>query len=253
MPWAQAVIRLQDVDLQLAGNHQRLREVEARLADTSELRAARQNAEACQEAADAARKAQQELEFQVGQVQTKRERAEENLYSGRITNTRELEDVQSEIQSHKRRIGVLEDELLEAMMAHEEARDAAQAAVADRDEIQRQTDQMLGELTVERDRLKLEHVTLTAERQALRIQIPNSVVDSYDYLHKRTGSRPVAVLRGDVCSVCGMVVTMPIQQQVRRGLEAYCNNCRRLLAGRGTDFPDKAVLPQQLSRTYRRR
>jgi predicted nucleic acid-binding Zn-ribbon protein len=126
---------------------------------------------------------------------------------------------------------VLEDELLEAMMAHEEARDAAQAAIANRDEIQRRTDLTRSALVAERDRLKREHETLTAERQALRSRIPDTVVDSYDYLYKRTGSRPVAVLKGDVCSVCGMVVTMPIRQQVNRGQEAYCNNCRRLLVG----------------------
>ena len=231
MSWTQAVIQVQDVDLQLADNHKRLSAVEAQLGDTSELRAARQAADACREAADAARKAQQELEFQLGRVQIKRERAEQNLYSGKITATRELQDLQSEIQSLKRRIGVLEDELLEAMMAHEEASDAAQAAVASRDEIQRRTDLMQSALVAERDRLKTGHGTLTAERQALRSQIPDSVVDSYDYLRKRVGSRPVAVLKGDVCSVCGMVVTMPIQQQVRRELEAYCNNCRRLLVG----------------------
>jgi len=231
MSWPQAVIRVQEVDLQLAENRQRLRQVEAQLDDTSELRAARQEADACQEAAHTARKAQQDLEFKLGQVQIQRERAEQNLYSGRITNTRELQDLQSKIQSLKRRISVLEDELLEAMMAHEETRDAAQAAVANRDEIQRRTDLMQSALVAERDRLKTEHETLTAERQNLRSQIPGSVVDSYDYLHKRTGGRPVAVLKGDVCSVCGMVVTMPVRQQVNRGQEAYCNNCRRLLVG----------------------
>jgi len=231
MSWTQALVRVQDVDLQLAGNHQRLREVEARLDDTSALRTARQEADARREATDAARKAQQELEFQVGQVQIQRERAEGNLYSGRITNTRELQDLQSKIRSLKRRINALEDELLEAMMAHEEARDAAQAAIANLDETQRRTDLTQSALTAERNRLKREDETLTAERQALRGQIPGSVIDSYDYLRKRTGGRPVAVLKGDVCSVCGMVVTMPVQQQVNRGQEAYCNNCRRLLVG----------------------
>jgi uncharacterized protein len=231
MSWTQAVIRLQDVDLQLADIHKRLSEVETQLADTSELRTARQAVDTCQVAADVARKTQQELEFQVGQVQIKRERTEHNLYSGRITNTRELQDLQNEIQSLKRRIGVLEDDLLEAMMTREEAADALKAAIANRDSIQRQTDLMQSALVAERDRLQAERETLTAETQSLRGQMPNSVADSYDYLRERIGNRPVAVLKGDVCSVCGMVVTMPIQQQVHRGLEAYCNNCRRLLAG----------------------
>ena len=231
MSWTQALIRVQDVDLQLADNHRRLGEIETQLADTSELRAARQEADDRQKTADAARRAQEELEFKLGQVQVKREREEQNLYSGRITATRELQDLQSEIQSIKRRIDVLENELLEAMMAHEEARDAAQAAIANRDEIQRRTDLMQSALVAERDRLTTEHEALTAERQSLRSQIPGSVVDAYDYLHKRTGGRPVAVLKGDVCSVCGMVVTMPVRQQVNRGQEAYCNNCGRLLVG----------------------
>jgi len=231
MSWTQDVVQLQDVDARIAGIQRRLGEIEAQLAGTAELRDAQVAVDACEQVADEARKAQQDLEFQLNQVQVKRERDEASLYSGRITNSRELQDLQEEVQSLKRRIGTIEDELLEAMMAREEAVEAASAAAARRDEIQRQTETVQENLIAERTRLQADNQKLAEEREYLRGGIPAGIVDSYDYLSKRIRSRPVAVLKGDICGVCGMVVTPQVRQQVGHGQEAYCNNCRRLLVG----------------------
>jgi uncharacterized protein len=231
MQWTQAIIRLQDIDHALAEHQARLTAIAAELDDTAELHAARQRVTETEVAAGDARRAQQDLEFELGQVQVKRERTEANLYSGRITNTRELQDLQAELQSLRRRIGTLEDDLLEAMIAREEADGAALDAAAVLAETRRQTELLQRALVEEQDRLQHKVADLQAERDALLSHIPASVIDSYAYLRKRIGSSPVAPLRGDQCGICGMVVTPPIRQQVQRGREAYCNNCGRLLVG----------------------
>jgi len=231
MSWTQDVIRLQDLDAQIAKNRQRLDEIEAQLGDTAELLAARQECHTLEKAADVARKAQQDLEFQLNQVQVKRERDEASLYSGRITNSRELQDLQEEVASLKRRISAIEDELLEAMMAREEAVEAAQAAADHCAKVKQQTEAAQVSLTTERADLQEENAALDEERDYLRQGMPDAIVDSYDYLSKRIRSRPVAVLKGDICGVCGIVVTPRVRQQVGHGQEAYCNNCRRLLVG----------------------
>lgn len=229
MAWTHSVLRLQDVDHELTNIHQRLREIEAQLRDNAELLAAEKAATERAETAQTARKQQQALEHELGQVQIKRDLTEQNLYSGRITNSRELQDLQAELQSLKRRVSTLEDELLEAMMVREEADAEAQAAAAHLDQLRADSEQAQGTLVAERDRLRAAAAELAEERQTLRNDLPPAILDSYDYLKDRTAGIPVAELKGDTCGICGTIVLRPTRQKVERGQEAYCDSCRRLL------------------------
>lgn len=231
MAWTQAIIRLQEVDSTLAENRQRMQEIAGLLAGITVVAEAEAALTQRRETAKRARQQQETLEFELGQVQTKLSRSEHNLYSGRITNARELQDLQAEAQSLKRRIAQLEDEVLEAMMAREDADEAVAQAAAHLAGVREQTAQQHAALANESKILAAANETLTEERALLVAEIPPSVMESYIYLHDRTAHVPVAQLKGEICGVCGMVVTKPIQQTVRRGQEAYCNNCGRLLVG----------------------
>ena len=75
-------------------------------------------------------KAQQALrtiEEKAKAVRVKLETSNAKLYGGRITNPKELQDIQLDVASSKRRLSAFEDEQLTAMIALEEA-EAAQAA-----------------------------------------------------------------------------------------------------------------------------
>ena len=229
MTWTQALLNLQDLDHTLVKNQQRLREIELQLRNNAELVAAEKQVVQFNQAADVARKQQQDLEFELGQVQIKRDLTETNLYSGRISNSRELQDLQTELQSLRRRIADLENALLEAMMAREEADEAARAAEEQLAQVQKQLEQVQGVLVAEQAKLETTTTTLQAEQQQLRRAVPPEALDSYDYLRARTGHMPVARLRGGVCSVCGTEVLRPTQQKVQRGQIAYCDTCLRLL------------------------
>ncbi|MGC9522564.1 MAG: zinc ribbon domain-containing protein [Anaerolineae bacterium] len=229
MAWPQALIRLQEIDRELAEHRRRLEAIASELQQDSAVREAERTAESCAEAAREARQAQQELEFELSQVQTKREREEQNLYSGRITNSRELQDLQAEIQSLRRRISSLEDELLEAMMEREAADEAASAAQERLQETRARIEAQQAHLIEERAELETTDEALRAERAKLAEQIPPAILDTYEHLWDRTGGMPVAQLNGEVCSVCGTVVLRMTRRKVSRGEEAYCDTCGRLL------------------------
>jgi uncharacterized protein len=229
MSWTQALMKLQDLDHTVVKNHQRLREIELQLRNNAELVAAQKQVVQLTQVAAAARKQQQDLEFELGQVQIKRDLTETNLYSGRITNSRELQDLQTELQSLRRRIADLENALLEAMMAREEADEAARAAEEQLEQVRMRLEQVQGVLVAEQTALETHNATLQGEQQQLRRAVPAEALDSYDYLKDRTGYMPVARLRSGVCSVCGTEVLRPTQQKVQRGQIAYCDTCLRLL------------------------
>jgi len=204
MAWPQALIRLQEIDQTLKTHKERLLEIERALQDTAALQAAEQEAQARAEAARTARQVQETLEFELSQVQVKRDLTEKALYGGRITNSRELQDLQAELQALTRRIATLEDRLLEAMLASEEANHAAEQARAALETLRTENQARQTALEEERSQLQREIADLQAEREQTAAIIPPSALDAYRYLYDRTGGMPVARLSGNICGVCGV-------------------------------------------------
>lgn len=229
MPWPHALLRLQETDLELQDINQRLTEIQADLDDNSELLVAQRNAEQTAKTAKAARQVQEKLEFELENIQIDFQQTEHNLYGGAIKNTRELRDLQAKSQSLQRRITALEDALLEAMLAREEADDAATAAATHLKTIRERRETHVNDLQRERDKLRDHGQTLLKEAEKLKADIPPKIMETYLYLKPRTGGMPVARLNGEVCSMCGVEVMKATQRKVMNGEEAFCDGCRRLL------------------------
>jgi predicted nucleic acid-binding Zn-ribbon protein len=229
MPWTDALLRFQDIDLELQRLDQKLTEIEAVLHDTSALEEAQRDAEQASQTAHAARKAQKDVEFELQKTQSELQQTEQRLYSGNVTNPRQLEDLQAKSQSLRKWIAKLEDDLLEAMIAREEADEADTEASAHHKHLATKRATFEQNLAAERAVLQSREQTLQQEAENIKAHIPPTIMDSYDYLTSRTGGMPVARLQGDVCSMCGVEVLKPTQRKVKNGEEAYCDGCRRLL------------------------
>jgi predicted nucleic acid-binding Zn-ribbon protein len=229
MPWTDALIHFQEIDLELHRLNQRLTEIQAILHDESELSQARQHAEQSALTAHAANKAQKDIEFELQRVQTDLQQTEQRLYGGSVPNPRQLEDLQAKSQSLRRWTAKLEDDLLEAMVAREEADETATTTAANLQLITAQREALCHNLTTEREELQTRGQALLKEAQRVKERIPPAILDSYHYLTSRTGGIPVARLNGDICGMCGVEVLKPTQRKVKNGEEAYCDGCRRLL------------------------
>lgn len=229
MSWSDQLMHYQEIDQELQGINERLLEINKKLQDQAVLTDAQKNAEHKETMAKAAQRAQKELEFEFEKIQKKRKETDNKLYSGRVTNSRELQDLQTELQSLKRRESEMEDELLEAMMERETAELAANEAREQHQKAGAEWESEHQSMLEEQKWLQNRGKELIEEAHSLKKDIPTTILDSYDYLKKRIGNIPVARLKGDVCSVCGIDVTKPTQQKVHHEEEAYCDGCRRLL------------------------
>lgn len=229
MPWTDALLRFQEIDLELRQLNQRLTEIETTLRDTSVVTHARQNAEQAAETAHNARKTQKDVEFELQKTQTDLQQTEQRLYSGGVSNPRQLEDLQAKSQSLHKWVAKLEDDLLEAMVTREEADEVDTKASAHFKHITTKRTTLEQNLAAERAVLQTRGQTLLQEAENVKTRIPQVILDSYHYLISRTGGVPVARLHGDICSMCGIEVLRPTQRKVRNGEEAYCDGCRRLL------------------------
>ena len=229
MSWMEAIIRLQNIDMELEAINKRLAEIAVERKDQSRVDRVRKILQKRRANVDQAHKAQDELEFELDGVERKLKETQARLYGGQIQNPRELQDFQAEAKALRRRKAQLEDQLLEVMINREEAEAQAQAAEAEHQEIKAQWEARQAALVAEKTTLYDRGTALSKEKEVLIPNIPPSILDSYHYLRPRVGAYVVSYLRGHTCSLCGIDVLPTLQKKVHMGEEAYCDSCSRLL------------------------
>lgn len=175
---------------------------------------------------------QEKVDTDVEAVKTRRRRDRDRMDQGLVTNPKDLERMQHELESLERRISSLEDEELEVMARLEDAQrdlDALTAQVAE-------ADQRLGELAAARDArlaaIDTELTTVLAERAPAVAAVPADLLALYDRLREQKGGVGAAELRQRRCTGCqlgidtaelAVIKAAPADEVIR------CEECQRIL------------------------
>lgn len=234
MNQAQALYQLQEIELQMLSRHKRLQEIAQSLADDQAIAAAQTRVAEAERAITPLRTKARNLELELQSTQQKATATEEQLYSGRVKNTKEMRDMEQEIAALKRRSGELEEHVLATMMSIDE-REASQReaqAALEAVNLSRRNDQR--QLLDEQSDLQNQMARLRAQREeALKAVTPDSLT-KYTALRPKKANQPVAVLQGETCSACGVEQTMAIVRQAQLGQALVtCLSCGRILMARG--------------------
>ena len=116
-----ALFRMQEIDLELDSHRTRLQDIEQALGGDPAVDLARQQAFAAREKFNASRIQARSAELDVQALGEKIAETERRLYSGAITNPKELRDLEQDLASLRRRGEGLEEQQLEAMIAADSA------------------------------------------------------------------------------------------------------------------------------------
>lgn len=142
------------------------------------------------------------LEADIEQVRSRAARDRQRLDSGAITNSKELESLQSELESLARRQSSLEDDELEIL----EIREQAEHAAARTQESIVQVEARLAAAVAERDQelsaIDAERAGVTGRRGELVATLPADLVALYDRLRADRGGVGAAALRRRRCEGC---------------------------------------------------
>lgn len=222
--------RLQQIDSQLDQANKRLIEIEAALSDDKLVKKAKADKAATEVIAQQTQKELKRAEEEVQGQQIKIEQNQSRLYGGKVTNPKELQDLQNEAEAFKRNLGKLEDVQLEKMMNFEEA-DASENEAQDQvKSIQKQAAAQNSELTKEQDELVHEVERLSGERQAAITGIPVDDLSLYEKLRKNRAGVAVAKVSEKSCSACGSELPQALAQAVRSPSKiSRCVTCTRIL------------------------
>ena len=171
-----------------------------------------------------------EIENQVKDQKYKIEQNESTLYSGRIHNPKELQDLQNDVAALKRYLAVLEDRQLEAMLAVEDYEanftQASNAAAQARGHFEEQH----AHLRAEKTNLLGTIDRYEIERQTVVIMVQPQDQTLYDNLRKIRSGVAVAHIIDKSCSACGSMLTPALVQSASSATQlARCTSCGRVL------------------------
>jgi len=221
---------LQTIDLEIHNGKRRLEEVEAGLGESEELRQVRRALQKAEDELSRWRTTLRDLELEARGLTAKITSTEERLYGGRVTNPKELTNLQNEVSYLKRRKSELEDRQLEAMVEVEEHEAEADGKKASLAQIEAEWSDTQKRLIEERSELKERLAHLKKERAKLEGSIRAEDLALYGELCSRKDGRAVALLKGEVCQACRVTLPTSQVQQARSGdALSFCSSCRRIL------------------------
>jgi hypothetical protein len=177
-------------------------------------------------------RSQQRLEDEIASLGERANQAEKQLYSGAVTNPRELQALQDDVASIRRRISQIEDNELEIMELAEPV-DAERAELsAERERLDAETRRLTDELAATEAEIATELAAVRSEREAAAAEVPDELWSEYDALRSQLGGVAVARLVGSTCQGCHLALSAVEVDRIRKlsvDEPVHCEECGRLL------------------------
>ncbi len=230
MNLAVLLLSLQSTDQEYAVRRREFRKATEKLQARGGLPELKEKAEKSRVRELEARVEHAKMEQELAEVKDRLSQLEERLYSGAITNVRELQAVETEHAAARRQYATLEQGLGPTLASAEEARrrhEDLEKQLADQEEAWKTAEQ---ELSSEKDRLSKECDGISKKRHKEAAGIPEDDLKFYESLLRRKAGVAVVKVERGVCQGCR--VRLPLREvskmRVSNGLIS-CSSCGRIL------------------------
>ena len=230
MSQALTLYRLQQIDNSIDRAQARLDIIRTSLEDDAAIQQAKALAVEKEASHKAIEVALSKSEHEVQDIRIKIEQTEASLYGGSVRTPKELRDLQEESAALKRFLTVLEDRLLENMLAAEKSEKENEEAQVALTSLNRNKANENEALIQEDGKLKREIQKLTTERLAITETLSKESHDLYENLRLQRRGVAVTVVEENTCASCGTTLTPAMVQAARStGAINHCPSCGRIL------------------------
>jgi hypothetical protein len=216
------MVALQEVDLHLDGVKRRLAELADQLREPDSHRTLSDETGAQRERSEAATQARQSLEAETDTLRAKIATEDGKLYSGRITDAKELRHLQEEVFALRRNLRVHEEQLLGRIDEEEQEQAALDYLVALGDHSRLAWDEHRAGLQSQHDQIDAEAARIRASVDESRAKLGPADLAVYD-AQRLLQQVAVAAAVGGVCGACRLSLPTTILNRARRGTDVV--NC----------------------------
>jgi uncharacterized protein len=174
--------------------------------------------------------AQKEAEWTLEELERRLRTQEQRLYSGGITNPKELYTLQQEVQHLRAQQSRQEEMALEVMEAAESLQDTARRATEALQRAEEEWARSNAEGIRRRDQLETKRQELQTKRAQFADTINAELLKRYEALRRSKQGRAISKVEQNSCQWCRVILTPSELQRVRVSAELQtCSNCGRIL------------------------
>jgi len=226
------LFQLQSIDTEIDRAQRRISEITTELGSNEAVTAAQNKLKMSQAESERIRSDFDLLNQEIQQKKVKKSQSEASLYGGKISNPKELQDLQSEIASLTRVLSEMDEKLVEKLMQVDEADEKIQKCNDRLSEAQSAFETRKSMLTAENANLENAIRNLEAQRASQISQIDDASLRTYETLRKSKNGLAIARLQDECCSACGSALTAGQCQQARSASQLFfCPSCGRIVYG----------------------
>ena len=225
-----SLFQLQSLDTTISKAALRLKEINAQLSDTSSLDKSLSILEAIRDGHEKATGLQRKTERETQRLEERKSEINKKIYSGEITNPRELSAFEDEISNLSDQIENSEDILLHQMEESDKYDEGLQKASTKHDNAKKQHESLSHKLQTEKEGLLALIERDTPVRDTARSLLSSDTLRIYDSIRRTKEGIAVSSVESNRCSTCRINVPLQIIQKLKSTSEfVYCNSCRRIL------------------------
>lgn len=225
------LVELQHLDTRSDENAALRAQLETTLADSNPLQSARSAYETQDKQSSDLKARLRSLELETSGLTSKLKEVNDRLYSGRITNAKELAGLNNDEKMLQRRKSELEDQELALMEQIESAENTTRAKHAAFEKISAETRARNDKERAALQGLDAKDTELEKTRAVLRAQLPLEFLRAYDELRRTKKGRAVVVMKASSCTACGTAIPSGFLSRLRTGNElVFCTSCGRIIA-----------------------
>ena len=181
-----------------------------------------------QKAFDVLKHQHRDAEAEVDDLLSKIAVVEGQLYGGKITNPKELSNLQHEATTMKTKSEELENSTLEIIDRVEEAERKLAETTADFHRLEEDWQAEQKQLADDIDKLRAELSDLKSKREQLSAQIEPPALALYERIRQQKKQAVVKVEQG-ICRACRISLSASILQKARGGQPVQCGTCGRIV------------------------
>lgn len=228
MSIARDLFQLQEIDVALDANSQAQARVSAQIGESQAVLDARKKLADAQKKLEDLNKEQKSTEWEIEDLTTKIKTIDKKLYGGKVTSSKELSNLQQEMDDLKKRRSGFEDKALGLMDDVESTRQNIAASTDELVKLEARWHEQQKQLTAEMEQLKAKRLELQASHSRLAALIEKQALATYQELRKRKGTAVAKVERG-TCQGCRIVLSQSELQQAKGGGLVRCGSCGRVI------------------------
>jgi len=228
METTRLLYQLQELDTEIEQKEQSLAQKNGLLGNRATLDAAMQKVTSAQKKLDDLKRQRRDAEGEVNDILGKIKETEQQLYSGKVNNPKELSNLQHEINNLKSRSDEFQNKALGIIELLEAAEKSAAAAGSEYKQFEEEWNRQQKQVAVEIDPLKADLAELKQEREQLAGQIEAPVLALYAKLRQQKKQAVAKVERG-ICRACRISLSASAAQRARSGQPVQCSSCGRIL------------------------